>query len=569
MKRLLAVALVCLTIAACTSIPDSGPVRAGDSDVSQPSAGLPILRGPEVGATARAVVQGFLTASAGGSVSGFEVARQFLSSAASNQWDPLEQVTVFDSRQVVLSFDDATATFVYTVPVAARLNGDGVLVEASADEQSTFEFSVTTDAEGNSRISGLDNGIVMSAADFERFYRPVKLLFVSVDDTTLVPELRWFPNNDQIATSVVRELVEGPSAWLADAVHTGFPPGSSLSIDAVVVDAGVATVALAPGSAGDAAQRSLAGEQLRLTLTQLPFVQEVVTTVGALPLAGDGSAAPDVAPLPDERPAVIVGGRLGTWDGTEVTVTPGEVGVVPEGASGLAMSYDTRTVAMVIDGSILTSTVLVDTPALEPPPEILDEPGGPVIPMTLLVEGRNLVAPSYDPGGWLWTAETVSEGVIVVAGPDATTSELMAPQLAGRTIQAIAVSRDGARLAVLSRASGVQALEVMAVVRGEAGEPLGLGTPLALAPGVGSLIDVVWLDDVSVATLSSGSGEISMVEVGGWTTTVTASAGISAIAARNGVRTLLAVEEDGVLVATSGNDWTPKAANVSDVAYSG
>ena len=170
-------------------------------------------------------------------------------------------------------------------------------------------------------------------------------------------------------TAAARELVKGPSPWLADAVNTGFPPGSALNVDAVVVDNGVANVALAPGSAGDAAQRSLAGEQLRLTLTQFPTVSSVVTTVGALPLAGDDSAAPQPAALPDERAAVIAGGRLGMWDGTEVKVTPADVGVVPAGATGLALSYDTKTVAMVVDGSVVTSTALSDAPALEAPPD--------------------------------------------------------------------------------------------------------------------------------------------------------------------------------------------------------
>jgi len=569
MKRLLVAAVVCFAVAACTAIPNSGPVRPGDSDVSQPNAGLPILRGPEPGATPRAVVQGFLTAAAGGAVGGFDVAREFLSPAASSGWDPLAEVTVFDSRQVVPSFDDATGTFSYTVPVAARVDADGVLVEASPDMQSTLEFSVTTDAEGISRIASLDDGIVMSAADFSRFYRPVKLLFVSKSNATLVPELRWFPSNDQIATATARELVKGPSPWLADAVNTGFPAGSSLTVDAVVVANGVATVTLAPGSAGDAAQRSLAAEQLRLTLKQLPAVQDVVTTVGALPLAGDDSAEPQGAALPDKRAAVISGGRLGLWDGADVKVTPAGIGMVPAGATGLAVSYDMRTVAMVVDGSIVTSTALSDAGALEAPPEAPDAPGGPIIATTTLVEGRDLVGPSYDPQGWLWTTEESSEGAIVVAGPDGVVSQLAAPHLSGRTIQAVAVSRDGARIAVLSRTSGGQVVEVMAVVRGEAGEPLGLGEPLALGPAVRTSIDVAWLDDVSVATLSDESGEISMVQVGGWTTAVTAAAGATSITALNGVPTLLAVGEGGVLVARFGNDWTAKASNISDVAFAG
>src|SRR5690606_26441646 len=141
-------------------------------------------------------------------------------------------------------------------------------------------------------------GIVMSAADFDRFFRPVSLYFAASDGTTQVPEVRWFADNDQIATATARELVEGPSAWLAGGVQTGFPPGSALGVDSVVVTEGVASVALALGSAGDPEQRSLAQQQMLLTLTQLPLVQEVVTTVGTVPIGGDNSVTLEPPALP-------------------------------------------------------------------------------------------------------------------------------------------------------------------------------------------------------------------------------------------------------------------------------
>jgi hydroxyethylthiazole kinase-like sugar kinase family protein len=115
----------------------------------------------------------------------------------------------------------------------------------------------------------------------------------------------------------------------------------------------------------------------------------------------------------------------------------------------------------------------------------------------------------------------------------------------------------------------VQVLEVMAVVRGKAGEPRALGATLALGPGVPESIHVAWLDDVTVAALSADSTRISIVEVGGWTTDALAPAGATAITARNGAPTLLAVGAGGALVARSGNTWDPKAPNVSEVAFAG
>ena len=84
MKRFIAAALACLALAACSGIPTSGPVETGVSDVSAPNAFSPILpAGPAPGATPSAIVQGFLTAASGGSVSGFDVAREYLTPAAS------------------------------------------------------------------------------------------------------------------------------------------------------------------------------------------------------------------------------------------------------------------------------------------------------------------------------------------------------------------------------------------------------------------------------------------------------------------------------------------------------
>ncbi len=570
MRRALVIAALCVSLSACVAIPNDGAVRANDADVGQASPLLPVLQGPEPDATPRAIAQGFIKAAAGGSVSGFDTAREFLTSTASAGWDPLAEVTIFDSRAVALTFDEASGVFTYRVPVAGQLDASGVLVEAPPDATRDLTFTVSTDEQGRYRVSGLEDGIDMSAADFARFYRPVPLYFASADGTTMVPELRWFPASDQIATTAVaRELVEGPSLWLADAVETGFPPGATLAVDAVVVADGTATVALAPGSAGTPAQRSLAGEQLRLTLTSLPNVQSVVTTVGDLPLDGDDSASLNEAPLPSERAAVIADGRLGYWDGSQVAVTPLDAGVVPAGASGLALAYDLSRVAMVLGGDVVTSTALADAAALEPQSGPLEQTDLPEIPTALAIDGEALVAPSYDSYGWLWSTESLSGGVILAAGDDGTVSELGAPQLSGRPVQAIAVSRDGTRLAVLSRANGGQVLEVMAIVRDANGRPISLGVPLALYPSATAASGLAWVDSVSVAVLAEESGEVALVTVGGWTEVSVPVPGATGLSARNGARTLLVVDVEGTLAAGSGSSWTPLASGVRDVAFAG
>lgn len=569
MKRAAILVMACLALTACVSIPTNGSVRSGDTDVAQSGLISTLLEGPAVNATPRSIVQGFLTASAGGAVGGFDVAREFLMDGAALEWDPLAKVTVFDSRQVVSSYNEDTGTFTYSVPVAAVVGPSGVMVPASSDVREDFEFQVATDEFGRYRIGSLDDGIVMSAANFDRFFRSVDLYFAAADGTTMVPEVRWFGDNDQIATAAARELVAGPSPWLAEGVHTGFPPGSALGVDAVVVNDGVANVALALGSAGDPSQRSLAQQQMLATLTQLPAVQDVVTTVGAVPIGGDASVELTPAPLPGERALVVVENRLGMLEGDSLHVTPAAVGVVPPGAHGFALGYDGATVGFVADGSVYVSDVLASDEALVPA-DVAEAPEpDAVVASTVLIPGAAMVSPSFDAYGWLFSSESASEGTVVAAAPGEDPVEIAAPWLAGSTVQSLAVSRDGARMAILSRSGVEQVLEVAAIVRDEDGRPLALGEPLGFGPTVRPSIDLEWVDDTSVVALGTETGEMSLAEIGGWTTDFTSYTGAVAVTARNGVRTLLALGADGQLVARQGNGWTPKLPGVTGVAYAG
>jgi hypothetical protein len=569
-RRALVLLAACLALAACTAIPTSGSVKPGDSDVIQPGPILPFVEGPSPNATPRSIVSGFLTASAGGSVSGFDVAREFLTGPAAVEWDPLAKITVFDLRQVVSSYNEDTGVYTYSVPVAAEVDAAGVMVTASADVRRDFEFQVGTDEFGRYRITGLDGGIVMSAADFDRFFRPVSLYFAAADGTTMVPEVRWFADNDQIATATARELIEGPSVWLAGGVQTGFPPGSALGVDSVVVNDGVARVALALGSAGDPTQRSLAQQQMLKTLAQLPTVQDVVTTVGAVPIGGDDSVTLEVAALPGELALVVANERLGLWDGDAASVTPADVGVVPAQSHGFALGYDGTTVAFVLGGSVQISTALAAEGGLVPLDEKTAPPTDVAVPYTELIPGAAMVAPSFDSYGWLWSSEAASAGVLVAAVPgQQDVAEIDAPWLAGSSVQALAVSRDGARMAILSRSGVEQILEVVAITRDKEGRPLAVGEPLAFGPTVRPSIDLEWVDDTSVVALGQESGEMSLAQIGGWTTDFTSYTGAASVTARNGVRTLKAVDSNGELVARSGNGWAPKLSGVRDVAYSG
>lgn len=583
---LAALAAAMLALGACAAIPTNGPVNQGDSEVADPDPVLPIVQGPEFDATPREIVQGFLAAAAGGAVSGYDSARLYLTEAAAASWNPLDHVTVFDSREVVPSIDEQTGTFLYSVPVAAVVDSAGIMTQAGPDVREELVFTVARDADGQFRIASVPDGIIVSAADFDRFFRPINLFFATTDLTTLVPELRWFPSNEQIATAVAKQLLLGPSPWLADAVVTGFPASSALAVDTVVVEEGVATVALAPASAGDASQRSLASAQLTATLTQLPNVQSVNARIsGAVSLAGDASVDLLPAPLPPEAAAVIASGRIGIFDGSGVVLATGDDGVVPAlseagadaEASGprdaVAVDYEADTVAVATDRGVWTSEVLADA-EFEPfitPADPAQEPARAEVTAawTERAEVDSPAGLSYDRLGWLWTAATESEGLILVMSPDGDPVELKADSLAGSRIEDLAVSRDGTRLAVLSSAAGEPTLDIMPITRDAEGVPLGLGAPNPVGTALEPSSHVAWVDDVSVATLATDTGDIALVQVGGWTRQVATAQGAVTVTSRNGVRTLLVVDSEGGLLVRSGSDWTLRATGITAAAFGG
>ncbi len=98
MRRLFALLLALMLLAACTSLPTEGPVNATRAPTGTNQTIGFHAAGPREGSTPEEIVQGFLTASAAGLSDDFEVARQYLSPRASELWRPLEVVRIYSFR---------------------------------------------------------------------------------------------------------------------------------------------------------------------------------------------------------------------------------------------------------------------------------------------------------------------------------------------------------------------------------------------------------------------------------------------------------------------------------------
>ncbi|WP_082104410.1 LpqB family beta-propeller domain-containing protein [Demequina soli] len=572
--RLAAVcAAAALALSACATIPTSGEVNEGTGEVDGAEPFVPFAEGPQMGDSVNQIVSGFIRATAAGFASDFSVAREYLTVPARADWDPLAEVTVFDSGALTPDYDEAAGRVTYSVPVAASIDEDGRMLEAQSGTQAQLEFRVSKDVAAQWRISGLEDGSLLAEANFNRVFLPVTLIFASQDGSTVVPELRWLPVSN-VATSAARELVAGPSPWLSNAVTTGFPEGSSLAVDSVVVTDGIAKVQLASQSAGNADQRALAEQQLRQTLTALPGITGVDVTVAGLPLVAHTQDTLAPEPVPENVAAAFVDGRLGLWDGDQMRVVPDSVGALPAGADGLATGYNGRRVAFRVGGDtiVLSDALEGGADSLVPVDDAGEAQG--TMATTTLVEGDHLVPPSFDRYGWVWTSETTEPQAIIAVDKDGNQTSLDARWLAGRTVQEVVPSRDGARVLVVSRAGAQTVVEVAEVVRSDKGAPLSVGEPLQIGANIGATIDAIWVDDLTVALLGTSSEKgaappLWTVVVGGRTTEDAAVPDAVEISARHGDRSITLVSKDGTVRERAGTGWSSIASGVSDLAYAG
>lgn len=571
-RRSAALVVLAALLAGCASIPISGEVTAGDAEVQPVEPLQPIPEGPNPNDNPTSIVTGFLSASGGGVASNFDVAREFLTDEAAATWDPGAQTLVYRAGSLTPEWNEGRRIVSYELPLASTIDGSGRRVEAAADTVQHLEFTVEQNEQGYWRISELDDGVVVSQENFSVFFRAVDLVFASADRTTIVPEVRWLPKAN-VVTAAAQELIQGPSLWLADAVQTGFPSTAGLAVESVVVSEGVATVDLNPQSVGTPEDRALAAEQMRLTLESLPDVASVEVRIGGLPMTRTHRVTLEPAPVPDERAVALVNGRLGTWDGEELLVTADEVGGVGEDVYGLARNYDGTQVAYVQDDALMLSAVIGDenTQYVQSSADL--EPPATALPAEAVVEGVSLVPPSFDRLGYVWTVESVTDEGMVAVSPEGEVLVFASEWLRARSTVALAVSRDGSLMAVLSRSGGQTVVEVASIHRDEQGVPLGLGEPFPVGIGVTSGADIAWADNSLLAVLGDAVEDVPvpmwLVTVGGGTQELTTQPHVSSLAIRTGSASLVLVTEEGQVSERSGPSWTEVLTDVSELAFAG
>jgi hypothetical protein len=495
---ILASVCACLALVGCSSIPTSSPVGHIEDDSGDPAASnARIPDGPKPGDSVSEIVRGFLAAGAG-TGNNFSVARSFLTEAEAQKWSPQESVSVMPNDTDLKSLNsDLTTdqkTLTMSAPVVGLVDSSGVYSSTKPGTQSTLEFSLRQE-NGEWRISSAPNGLLISETDFQTIFLNYSLEFFTSDYSYLVPDSRWFLRSSSTPTALMNELLSGPAPYLSGAVITAVPDGAKLGDSNVVtIENGVAHVSLGPQSpAPSDREKGLIRQQIASTLQVIPSISSIELTIGGQAVAASLQPKTDSSVQVDGPPVVLADDRISRVSGTTVAKVENSPNLKKAKASDPAVSLDDSLyVYLQNDGREL---MRLKSDAVDSTP---------------ILKGKRLVRPSIDRFNTTWTGEAENTGELKAVGRDGQVFTVAADFLSGRQLIDVEVSRDGTRVALLSRHKGEpDRVDVVGVPRDKAGNPAdGLsGDPITVGANFAEVKDVSWAGSTSLVALAAEEGD--------------------------------------------------------------
>ncbi|KQV24457.1 MULTISPECIES: GerMN domain-containing protein [unclassified Microcella] len=535
----LAAVIPALLLAACVQVPFSGPVQPGgevEEDIAAEFDFLP--SGPAEGASQEEILAGFLAATTA-SQNNYRIARQYLAEGAQQVWNPYAGTLVRSREGVVARVDDTTLS--YTAAVSAEVDGLGRYSTAGEGPQELAPFRFVEE-DGEWRIAELQDGILISQQAFPSAFNQHSVYYYDPAFQNLVPDLRWFPTRAEVASRIVRAVLEPPTSWLEGAVVSAVPEGTALAVPVTVVG-GVAQVDLTDEVLLiDDAQRRALKRQLEASLRNVSNVASVQLTVDQNPVqVADGPLGLDVPPQVDARLLLRTEETFGF---------AGASGVEPLGdLTDRVIELGATAVTLGPSGTLaaaLTEAGVWSVRTGDMPPGLLDARPG-------------LVAPSVDGYSFLWTATASGAGGIRATELDGTIHAVEAPIAEGDRVVSLDVSRDDARVLLLLDGGSGPRLVVAAVIRDPASNvPVRLGQFQELPVDDGTPIDAAWVDEVRVAVLTSDiDGALAqLLEIGGRSRSLGRPAdALQLVGGNGGVEGLRALTIDGVVLEPRGSGW--------------
>ncbi len=503
-------AVLSVALSGCLQMPESGPVvetRSNGSLDDQPIINID-PRPPRAGASATEVVKGFLDAMTATPIQ-TTVAREFLAKDLRTSWNPQRRlITYADASPPRLRGPSRVSV---TLTSADQLDGRLAWKGRLPRSKRVVDFPVTME-NGEYRIAGAPNALIVPETWFEQRFREVSLYFFDPTATILVPEPVFVPRGDQLTTALVKGLLRGPGPDLDRVSRSFIPPGLDYGVSVTVSDAGVAQISLKGDVSPENSQAvDLLMAQFAWTLRQDPAVRAFQVSVGGQPiqLAGGVSevsveqgAAYD--PTGFRSSSLLYGLRDGLLvSGTVSGLEPvdGPLGKDREGLRSLAVNLDATHAAGVSDDgrSVLVAPV-----------------HGPGTEVRQVVSGASdLLRPAWDFADRLWLVDNGPDGARVSYVFHDRVTGVRVPGVTGSRVREFLVSRDGSRLvAVVHRGRAGDAIMVSRIRHDDQGHVLGADRARRLSwEGSGQLRirDLAWRTTTSIAVLNLVGDQLAQV----------------------------------------------------------
>ncbi|MEV5171857.1 LpqB family beta-propeller domain-containing protein [Streptomyces flaveolus] len=590
-------ALGVVLLAGCASMPDSGDLRDVESTPRQDTGVRVFAMPPADGAGPGEIMQGFLEALTSDDP-GYDTARKYLTADAARTWRPEQSTTVLANGPTIET-DCRPGGREETNSVTCVLAGSQV---ATVDAQQAYQpadgtyrkkLHLVKDAKnGQWRIDGLPDGVVMGKSDFQRNYRSVDKYYfasnASVGESgqpAAVADPVFVRSKVDPMTQLVRSLLKGPTTWLGPVVRSSFPTGTALQKGAsglapddqnkLTVPLNLKPSRVAPGKCTEMAT------QMLFTLRNLAPTLESVELLGtggdrlcelreerAEDVAWHGSSKrPDYLYFLDGKHRMV---RMQTGStGTTSMPVPGPLGEGGRGLQSVAVSRDEHTAAAVGDeGRTLYVTSLASDGSL----------GEPLVTSAGTTPDHRLATPSWDARGDLWVADRDPHRprlFVLEQGADKP-EPVAVPDLSGQ-IKDARVAADGARIALVVEKDGKQSLFIGRIQRDDGtGQGISVDGLRSAAPDLEQISAISWAGDSRLLVVGQEQGGVQQmryVQVDGSTLDGPAPGALTsvkAIAASEDERVpLVAYSEDGVVRLPSGAQWQKVDKDGSAPVYPG
>ncbi len=546
MKRLLIAGAGMLLLSGCAQVPTSGPVVEVDQSVPEAGSGSfvrALARPPRDGMSQVEVVQGFLDA-ASGFEDGHAVARQYLTPAAAQAWDPDAGVRVYGNDTATLA--NATDRLVtLTASQVAVISPLAQYVPSAPGVALDEQFGLVQQG-AQWRIAEVPQGLLLSRAAVERSYREYQTYFVARPGGILAPNPVLFASSQRDVTAdLVEALLAGPGPWLEPAVLNGFPAGTTLN--SVTTSDGVIRVDLGGAvlQADDRSREELSA-QMVWTLRQVAGMRAVVITADGQPLV-----VPGVDPVQPRT----------AW----AQMDPD--GLAPDSPWYLTRSGVVESVGLSAPASAVPGAAGVGEPPVRTPLISLDQtavaatdPDGALVTAQLEPGSRwrrarttgDTSGGSWDRTGLLWLPDAeVGVQLVNVLGTQKVPVRLS-------DVQSVQVSRDGSRALVLAGPEGAAVAYLMRVDRSSGPPRLARPRPLPTGP----VRAAAWASATQVALLVTDPGQppqVATVELGLFSVRVLGGPPRARSLAAAPDRPLLSGTSDGQIWQFNGTTWIPLA----------